>query len=179
MNLQSKHQNIAIIGINRESAAVLSELIETPSAKVLRVINEETEDLSDLRKYPQLDIIINTTNNVSVYQNLKQLNLEHVDIISGLSGRILFSTGAPDVLAPQNSEDKNRLLNSLHEIREAIYLSKNKEELMRLVLSVAIRSSQADSGSIMLLDAAKRTLRIEMAEGLDTGIVASTVEKVG
>ena len=179
MNLQSKHQNIAIIGINRESAAVLSELIETPSAKVLRVINEETEDLSDLRKYPQLDIIINTTNNVSVYQNLKQLNLEHVDIISGLSGRILFSTGAPDVLAPQNSEDKNRLLNSLHEIREAIYLSKNKEELMRLVLSVAIRSSQADSGSIMLLDAAKRTLRIEMAEGLDTGIVASTVQKVG
>jgi putative methionine-R-sulfoxide reductase with GAF domain len=179
MLLQSKHQNVAIVGINRESASVLSELIETQSAKVIRVINDETEDLSDLRKYPQLDIIINTTNNVSVYQKLKQLNLEHVDIISGLSGRILFSTGSPDVLTPQNSEDKNRLLNSLHEIREAIYLSKNKEELMRLVLSVAIRSSQADSGSIMLLDAAKRTLKIEMAEGLDTSIVASTIQKVG
>ncbi len=179
MHLKSKHQNIAIVGINRESAAVLSELIETQSAKVICIINDETGDLSDLKKYPQLDIIINTTNNVSVYQKLKQLNLEHVDIISGLSGRILFSTGTPEILASNTSEDKNKLLNSLHEIREAIYLSKNKEELMRLVLSVAIRSSQADSGSIMLLDAAKRTLKIEIAEGLDTGIVASTVQKVG
>jgi FOG: GAF domain len=179
MHLKSKHQNIAIVGINRESAGVLSALIETQSAKVIRIINDETEDLSDLKKYPQLDIIINTTNDVSVYQKLKQLNLENVDIISGLSGRILFSTGTPELLASNNNEDKNRLLNSLHEIREAIYLSKNKEELMRLVLSVAIRSSQADSGSIMLLDAAKRTLKIEIAEGLNTTIVASTIQKVG
>ena len=179
MHLKSKHQNIAIVGMNRESAAVLSELIETQSAKVICIINDETGDLNDLKKYPQLDIIINTTNNVSVYQKLKQINLDHVDIISGLSGRILFSTGTPEILASNTSEDKNKLLNSLHEIREAIYLSKNKEELMRLVLSVAIRSSQADSGSIMLLDAAKRTLKIEIAEGLDTGIVASTVQKVG
>lgn len=179
MHLKSKRHIVAIVGINRESAGVLSALIETQSVKVIRIINDETEDVGELKKYPQLDIIINTTNDASVYRKLKQLNLENVDILSGLSGRILFSAGTPELPASDNSEDKNRLLNSLHEIREAIYLSKNREQLMRLVLSVAIRSSQADSGSIMLLDAAKRTLTIEIAEGLKSTIVASTVQKVG
>ena len=179
MHLKSKLHTIAIVGINRESASVLSTLMETQSAKVIRIINNETEDLSDLKTYPQLDIIINTTNDVSVYQELKKLNLDHVDILSGLSGRILFSTGAPELPALNNQEDKNRLLNSLHEIREAIYLSKNKDELLKLVLDVAIGSTLADAGSIMLMDAAKRTLTIEIAEGLDKAVVASTVQRVG
>ncbi len=179
MNLKSKYHNVAIVGINRESAAVLSALIDTQAARVVRILNEETEDVSDLKKYPQLDIVINTTTDVAVFQKLKKLNLEHVDILSGLSARILFSTGQHGIIASNMDEDKNKLLNSLHEIREAIYLSKNKEELLKLVLNVAIRSSMADSGSIMLLDARKRTLKIEIAEGLDKAIVASTKQKVG
>lgn len=179
MHLKSKHHNIAIVGINRECAAVLLALIETQAARVIRIINDETEDLNELKKLPQLDIIINTTNDVEIFQKLKTLNLENVDILSGLSARILFSTGQRGLIASNMDEDKNKLLNSLHEIREAIYLSKNKEELLKLVLSVAIRSSMADSGSIMLLDAQKRTLRIEIADGLDPDIVDSTKQKVG
>ncbi len=179
MHLQSKHFNIAIVGINRESAGVLAALAETNAAHVIRIINEEIEDLHDLKNYPQLDIIINTTNNIETYQKLKKLNLEHVDILSGLSGRLLFSADSHGIVASNRAEDRNKLLNSLHEIREAIYLSKNKEELLKLVLSVAIRSSMADSGSIMLLDAQKRTLKIEIAEGLGKDIIASTTQKVG
>jgi GAF domain-containing protein len=179
MHLQSKHYNVAIVGINRESAGVLAELTETNTAQVIRIFNDEIEDLHELKNYPQLDIIINTTNNVEVFHKLKKLNLEHVDILSGLSGRLLFSTDSRGIVASNRAEDRNKLLNSLHEIREAIYLSKNKEELLKLVLSVAIRSSIADSGSIMLLDAQKRTLKIEIAEGLGEDIVASTTQKVG
>ena len=179
MHLQAKHYNVAIVGVNQESAAVLSALIETNTAHVIRIINEEIEDLHDLKNYPQLDIIINTTNNVETYHKLKRLNLEHVDILSGLSGRLLFSADSQGIVASSRAEDRNRLLNSLREIREAIYLSKNKEELLKLVLSVAIRSSKADSGSIMLLDAQKRTLKIEIAEGLGSDIIASTTQKVG
>jgi putative methionine-R-sulfoxide reductase with GAF domain len=179
MHLQSKHFNIAIVGINRESAGVLSALIETNTAHILRIINDETEDLHDLKNYPQLDIIINTTNNVETYQKLKKLNLEHVDILSGLSGRLLFSGDSRGIVASNRAEDRNKLLSSLSEIREAMYLSKNKEELLKLVLNVAIRSSMADSGSIMLLDAHKRTLKIEIAEGLGSDIIASTTQKVG
>ena len=179
MRQQPQHHSVAIVGINRESAAVLATLIESQAARVERILNEETEDLADLKKYPHLDIIINTTNDVGVYQKLKNLNIHHADILSGLSARILFTTGRRGLIGANMSEDKNKLLNSLHEIREAIYLSKNKEELLKLVLSVAIRSSMADSGSIMLLDAQKRTLKIEIAEGLDSSIVAATKQKVG
>jgi hypothetical protein len=167
------------VGINRESAAVLSELLDAEGARVIRILNHEAEDLSDLRHYPQIDIIINTTNDVGVYRSLRKLNLPNVDILSGLSARILFSAGTRDLFQPGLTEDKNRLLNSLHEIREAIYLSKNKEELLKLVLNVAIRSSGADSGSIMLVDPQKKVLKIEIAEGLEPGIVKSTTQKVG
>jgi len=177
--VKSKSHTIAIVGINRESAAVLSELLDAEGARVIRILNHEAEDLSDLRHYPQIDIIINTTNDVGVYRSLRKLNLPNVDILSGLSARILFSAGTRDLFQPGLTEDKNRLLNSLHEIREAIYLSKNKEELLKLVLNVAIRSSGADSGSIMLVDPQKKVLKIEIAEGLEPGIVKSTTQKVG
>jgi putative methionine-R-sulfoxide reductase with GAF domain len=177
--IKSKTHTIAIVGINRESAAVLSELLETEGARVIKIVNHETEDLADLRQFPQIDIIINTTNDAGVYRKLHKLNLSNVDILSGLSARILFSAGSREILGPGLTEDKNRLLNSLHEIREAIYLSKNKEELLKLVLDVAIRSSGADSGSIMLIDPKKKTLKIEIAEGLEPGIVKSTTQKLG
>jgi len=177
--IKAKSHTIAIVGINRESAAVLSELLETEGARVVRIVNHETEDLADLRQFPQIDIIINTTNDASVYRALRKLDLPNVDILSGLSARILFSAGAREALGPGLTDDKNRLLNSLHEIREAIYLSKNKEELLKLVLDVAIRSSAADSGSIMLIDPKKKTLKIEIAEGLEPGIVKSTTQKLG
>jgi GAF domain-containing protein len=179
MQLKTKSHTIAIVGINRESAAVLSELIDTAGANVIRVLNHECEDIHDLKQYPQIDIVINTTNDAGVYRKLRKLRLPHVDILSGLSARILFSTGSSELLTPTLAEDKSRLLNSLHEIREAIYLSKNKEELLSLVLNVAIRSSSADSGSIMLIDPKKKVLKIEIAEGLDRGIVTSTTQKVG
>jgi putative methionine-R-sulfoxide reductase with GAF domain len=177
--IKSKTHTIAIVGINRESAAVLSGLLETEGARVIKIVNHETEDLADLRQFPQIDIIINTTNDAAVYRKLRKLNLSNVDILSGLSARILFSAGSREALGPGLTEDKNRLLNSLHEIREAIYLSKNKEELLKLVLDVAIRSSGADCGSIMLIDPKNKTLKIEIAEGLEPGIVKSTTQKLG
>src|SRR5271157_2079698 len=48
-------------------------------------INHETEDLGDLKNFPQLDIIINTTNDAGVYRALRKLNMSNVDILSGLS----------------------------------------------------------------------------------------------
>jgi putative methionine-R-sulfoxide reductase with GAF domain len=177
--IKSKSHTVALVGINHESAALLLELLDTDGVRVIRIVNHDTEDLGDLKHFPQLDIIINTTNDAAVYRALRKLNLPNVDILSGLSARILFTAGASDLLGSGITEDKNRLLNSLHEIREAIYLSKNKEELLKLVLNVAIRSSGADSGSIMLVDPQKKTLKIEIADGLEAGIVKSTTQKVG
>jgi putative methionine-R-sulfoxide reductase with GAF domain len=175
----SKPRSIAIVGINRECAALLSELLASDGVQVIKIINHETEDLNDLKLFPQISIIVNTTNDASVYRKLCKLNLPNVDILSGLSARILCSTGTREQLSAGFTEDKNKLLNSLHEIHEAIYLSQNKAELLKLVLHVAISSGRADSGSIMLVDPKKKVLKIEIAEGLGPDIVKSTSQILG
>jgi hypothetical protein len=179
MHLTARQHTVAIVGINRECSAVLSSIVDTQSVRIIRILNYETEDLTELKRYPYLDIIVNTSNDIEVLQKLKKLNLEHVDILSGLSARILFSMNKNGLIASNMNEEKSKLLSSLHEIREAIYLSRNRYELLKLVINVAIKSSMADSGSIMLVDEKKRTLRIEIAEGLDKNIVEFTKQKIG
>jgi GAF domain-containing protein len=173
--------SVAIVGINKECASVLSLLIETGRASIVRVLNPEWEDLKDLCTFPSLDIIIETTNDPAVYQKLKRLNLGATDIMSGLSARILFAAeihrdGRED---PIKSENEQKVLENLYAIGQAVHLTKNKEELLKLVLNVAIRSTGADSGSIMLLDERKRYLKIETAKGLDASIVRLTAQKLG
>lgn len=179
MGLKSERHNIAIIGINKESANLLPVLIQTGRVNILRIINPQYEDIIGLQHYRDLDVIVDTTNDSSVASVLRSLDMPHVDIISGLSARILFVTGKNGLFYGEFSDNKERILSSLQEIREAILLSKNKEELLKLILTVAIRFNGADSGSIMLLDAGTRSLTIEMADGLSPEVVTSTVQKVG
>ena len=179
MLFKSQQQNVAIIGINRETSELLSMLLDAGGVRVLRVINHEYEDLADLRKLPHLDIIINTTNDSDVVQKLKSLGLRNAEIIGGLSARILFLSGVKDYASEQMTFDRARILNSLYEIKQAVLLSKNKEELLKLFLHVAMGTCNADTGSIMLLDSQKRFLKIEMSDGLSGEVVKSTVQKLG
>lgn len=179
MLCKSETQTIAIVGINSESARVLQSLLETDGIRVARIINDETEDLTQLKTIPSLNIIVNTSTNPLIAQKLKKLNLDHVDIIGGLSARLLFCAMPGDIPNAPSSDDRNRLLASLNEITNAIYLSKNTDEIFKLVLSVAIRFGGADCGSIMLIDEKKKFLRIEIAEGLDLKIIQNARPRVG
>lgn len=175
---RSKNQNVAIIGINRESAEILTRLLDAGGIRVLRMLNER-EDFSSLAKVPDLDIIINVSDDADVVARLKRLSLRNVEIIGGLSARILFLSGNKETRSDGARFDRAKILNSLHEIKQAVLLSKNKEELLKLFLHVAMGSCRADSGSIMLLDSQKRFLKIEMADGLNGEIIRSTVQKLG
>ncbi|MBD3321892.1 MAG: GAF domain-containing protein [Chitinivibrionales bacterium] len=179
MQLRTRKQDVAIVGINKEASAILSLLLEADGTRVVRMINPETEDLNELTRHPTLDIIVNTTGDQAVAGKLKRLNMSRADIISSLSARILFLTGSKDFSGEQLSVERERILTSLHEIKQAVLLSKNKEELLKLFLEVAISSCDADSGSIMLVDSQKKLLTIEMADGLNVDIVRSTAQRFG
>ncbi len=178
MSLKSDHHNIAIIGINHETANLFPMLLETEGVTVVRIVNHKREDLSVLKQFADLDVIIDTTNDSRVAAALRALELKNTDVVGALSARIFFLTGRRDILQG-GPADRDGILNSLYEIRQAILLSKNKEELLKLILNVAIRSVAADTGSIMLLDSEKRFLTIEIADGIAPEIVTSTAQKVG
>ncbi|MDB5105591.1 MAG: metal dependent phosphohydrolase [Fibrobacteres bacterium] len=167
-------RQVAIVGLNRETAALLPSLLDAEGIHVIKVLNPELEDLSRLAQYPHLDIIIDTTHNAPIAARLRKLPLKRVDVISGLGARLLFCS-----IRKGHPGEKDGILKSLEEIREALCLTKNKAEILKLILSTAVKTSGADCGSLMLLDPSRRTMTIEAALGLDESVVVSSIQPVG
>jgi putative methionine-R-sulfoxide reductase with GAF domain len=167
-------RQVALVGLNKETASLLASLMDADGIQVIKVMNPDLEDLSRLTQYPHLSIIIDTTHNASVAARLRKLPLKKVDVITGLSARILFCS-----LRTNGSDEKGNILRSLEEIREAVCLTKNKDEILRVILNTAVRTAGADCGSLMLLDPSKRQLTIEAAFGLDEKVVVSSIQRVG
>ena len=159
-------RSVAIVGLNRETANLLPSLLDAEGIRVIKVLNPELEDLSRLTQFPHLDFIIDTTHNASVAARLKKLPLKRVDVISGLGARLLFCS-----IRKNGAAEQSRILHSLEEIREAVSLAKNKDEILRVILSSAVKSTGADCGSLMLLDSSRKQLVIETSRW--TRLVAS------
>jgi putative methionine-R-sulfoxide reductase with GAF domain len=172
--LHGEPRQVAIVGLNRETANLLPSLLDSEGIQVIKVLNPDLEDLSRLAQYPHLDIIIDTTHNASIAGRLRKLPLKKVDVISGLGARILFCSIRKD-----RPGEKDGILKSLDEIREAVCLTKNKAEILKVILNTAIKTAGADCGSLMLLDPSKRQLTIEAAYGLEESVVVSSIQRVG
>jgi GAF domain-containing protein len=67
----------------------------------------------------------------------------------------------------------------LDRIREALALTEDRQRLFREVLSLAVEQTDAESGSIMVLDEAEEELRIAFADGLSADVVRTTRQRVG
>jgi putative methionine-R-sulfoxide reductase with GAF domain len=179
MPTPSKYHTVAIVGVNQESAGILSTLARTNDLKIVKVINPETEPVAVLRRCQQLDIVIDTTYDEHVQEQLHELKLKNVDILSGLSARMLFGSGKEGAQPGPLHDYRMKVLESLGEIQRTIHLARNKEELLKLILNISIQSIEADSGSIMLVDPEKHSLRLESADGLKNAIVGTTMQKLG
>jgi transcriptional regulator with GAF, ATPase, and Fis domain len=166
-------RQVAIVGLNRETANLLPSLLDVDGIQVIKVLNPDLEDISRLTQFPHLSFIIDTTHNATIAGRLRKLPLKKVDVISGLGARILFCS------IRKGDGDKDGILHSLEEIREAVCLTKNKAEIFKVILNTAVKSAGADCGSIMLLDPTKRQLTIESALGLEESLVVSSVQRVG
>lgn len=167
-------RQVAIVGLNRETATLLPSLLDAEGISVIKVMNPEFEDISRLTAFPHLDVIIDTTRDPGIAARLRKLPLKKVDVISGLGARLLFCT-----IRDGRSDGKEGVLRSLEEIREAVCLAKDKSEILKVILNTAVKVARADCGSLMLLDPSRRQLTIEASYGLDESVVMSSIQRVG
>lgn len=167
-------RQVAIVGLNRETASLLPNLLDAEGITVIKVLNPEFEEVSRLTAFPHLDVIIDTTRDPAIAARLRKLPLKKVDVISGLGARLLFCS-----IRDGRAEGKDGVLHSLEQIREAVCLAKDKSEILKVILNTAIKIARADCGSLMLLDPSKRQLTIEASCGLDESVVVSSIQRVG
>jgi putative methionine-R-sulfoxide reductase with GAF domain len=168
-----KRSVIAIVGVTHEAAGLLPLLLRNDSVTVTCIINPLLEDLEYLTSLSDLDIIVDATNDPAVTSALKTLELPRGEILNVMSARLRFGSGKPGI-----SAERTAVLENLQELGQAVRLSKNKEELFKLILTTTIRLTNADSGSIMLIDSRTHTMKIEIAQGLAPEIVTSTSQKI-
>lgn len=179
MATSSKYRNVAIIGINRDSAALFQAIHSMSDLGAVLIVNNTAQDLKLLARVPEFDIIVNASRDQSLAATLKDLSIpvEASQIISVLSAKLLFSARSSG--NDERDLEKQRILCNLREVADAVYLSKNKEELLKVILTLSIKTCYGDSGSIMLADSNKKFLHIEIADGIDSTIIDSTRQKVG
>ena len=135
---------VAVVGINRECAELLCALAGSDTLRVVRILNPQIEDLRDLERCVPLDLIIDATGDERVAQRIAGLRLGRADVISGLSARILFSAGDDGFLSLRSREQRANILNSLGEIRRAVHVARDKEQLLRLVESLSRKIATID-----------------------------------
>ena len=146
--------------------------------ETISIIDPVIENAEQLAYMQSLDMVIVASDEPQICEYLRTLKLPGADIISQTSARRLFLSDNAPVPIDTLADYRKSILDSLQELRHSIYLTKNKVELLKMILSVSLKSLTADSGSIMLIDQNKHYLTIEMAEGLESHIVKNVQQDI-
>ncbi len=196
--MNTKTQHVAIIGANKEGLALLPILLTDDTVKLEYIVEPDpnamlcklgemgyslagkygvqvSNDIDILRTAPELDIIIDCIRNGNTQGFLQQPEFNGVKKMSLLSAKLLWglrstafgSKGGAVVTA----KEQFKLLSSMREIVDAVKLTSNRKEVLTVILVLAIESTRAERGSIMLLDKDDGTLRVEVARGMDNEVV--------
>ena len=190
-------KNIAIIGANKEGLKLLPLLLADPHSRVCIIAdpNKEamcfklnelgytlagrlgikvTTDLNEIRDSVEIDIIINALQDQPTEKFLESPELRHIEKLGPLSARLIWgvknSAPDPDLTGVDKAKDQMALLSALREIVDAVRLTIDRKELLSVILKLATESTSAERGSIMLMTEEK-TLRVEIAKGMDEEVV--------
>ncbi len=170
----NKRYTVALVGINTECLTIASSLLASPHATVVRILNPAREDLYELTTIPELDIIVDASDDSDIASKLRRLPLNNTEILSSYGARLLL-----DTQLTKTADIMDRVIDSMQDMRAAVHLTRKKDETLKIVLSLALRALDADTGSIMLLDERKKNLRIEAAVGLPYEVVHTVTQKIG
>lgn len=188
-------KHIAIIGANREGLSLLPTLLQDKTIKIETIADNNknallfkldelgyrlaeslyvqlTSNLDDIKKLEKLDIIINASEDNSIQAFLQQSEFKNIEKLSPLSAKLIWGMGEEKLRFKQYGADSHAvLLSSLREVVDAIRLTNDRKELLSLILRLAIESTSAEKGSLMLLDRDGKCLTVEIAEGMEEEIV--------
>ena len=197
-------KKIAIIGANKEGLKLLPVLLGDRRSRVVMIADpnknamlfklkelgyriplkyeiEVTTDLERIKKIQGLDIIINALQDQHTEKFLESPEFKDVEKLGPLSTRLIWGVRAS---VPQDGhfEDKvheqTNLLTAFREIVDAVRLTIDRKELLSVILKLATESTRAERGSIMLLTDEK-TLRVEIAKGMDDEVVRKIRVPIG
>lgn len=197
-------KNVAIVGGGKEGLSLLPLINKSGDACVVLVVDRNpnalvfklkelgykiadglkiktTTSLTPFSFSEGVDLIIDASEDDETRRLLHSFHLDHVEIISPLSARLIWGhladNGKSRRVIP--ASDKAGLLSSLKEIVDAVNLAKDQEELLSMVLSVALSSTGTERGSVMLIDRADKRLKMAAFEGIDDDIAEQFRGRIG
>ncbi|HWP35481.1 MAG TPA: GAF domain-containing protein, partial [Thermodesulfobacteriota bacterium] len=183
-------RNVAIVGANRDALALLPLLERDPTVRVRLIADRSpravvstlegldyqlaarygvrvAHSLEALAQEPDLDLIIDASRDPETSAAVLAHKPAGATVMSALSARLIWETrAAGGGRGEPPAVRREALLGRLAEVVGAVQLTANEEELLSLVLSVAIESTGAERGSLLLLDPEERVLRVRVAVGL-------------
>jgi GAF domain-containing protein len=149
-------KRIAIYGASEEALALLPLLEANPDVEVLRV-----DDPARVLAIPDLHAVVDAGAEPRLADRAADLAAAGVQCVAPLTARLLWGYGAP------GRDHKGELLQALHEVVESYDLSVDTDELFARMLEIALGTTGADRGSLMLLDRERRELRVRVAVGIE------------
>lgn len=188
-------KHIAIIGANREGLSLLPILLQDRTLKISMIADSNknallfkldelgykladqlfirsTSNLDDIKSIENLDIIINASDDTGAQDFLQQPEFRNIEKLSPLSAKLVWGLKVEKLnLKDQGADSRAMLLTSLREVVDAIRLTSDRKELLSLILRLAIESTNAEKGSLMLLSKDSKYLTVEIAEGMEEEIV--------
>ncbi|MFQ5901670.1 MAG: GAF domain-containing protein [Thermodesulfobacteriota bacterium] len=198
---------IAIVGAGREGLSLLPFLLDDKSTRLVMIADNNreamafklgvfgykiadrfnitlTSDLQDLKSVKGLNMIVNASLDPEIASFLTQPVFHNIEVLSPLSARLIWSYKSKEGKITEGikgttKEKQVGLLESLAEIVDAVKLTMDKKELLSLILKLALDSTGADKGSLMLVDNDEGSLKIEIAEGMEEEIMRKVNIPIG
>ncbi|MCP5043520.1 MAG: GAF domain-containing protein [bacterium] len=178
------HKKIGVFGVDEEVLR-LSQLLETnPDIEIVRYWAEDrvaalncgldlgadvlehlkarlTDDLNAFMSPGDFDAVVDAGIEPNFRAVFPDAADGHLQILNPLTARLLWAYGV-------DAEDrKSELLQALGEIVESVDLAIDSDELFTRMLDIAVGTTGADGGSLMLLDDESGELRIRVAHGVE------------
>ncbi|NLE01962.1 MAG: GAF domain-containing protein, partial [Fibrobacter sp.] len=179
MSLVAEKKKIVIIGSEEESGDLLFRLKLSDRYGEVRHCPPDHDKIKNILTDTNIDIIVNASTDTAITKLLRTADQSKVRIMSSLCAELLLSSSLQIDIERDTEAYRSNILKCLSEMRRTVLLTRNKEELLKQILTHAMEALDADCGSIMLTDPRQRLLKIEMAHGIENDIVKSTVQKIG
>ncbi|MCK4846683.1 MAG: GAF domain-containing protein, partial [Deltaproteobacteria bacterium] len=163
--------------------AMLFKLMELGYRIASRHMVAVSTDLEELKKIKDLDAIINVLKDPATERFLGEKAFAGVEKLSPMSAKLLWNVRAnTDKDSDKDSNEKvNKpkainqatVLTPLRDIVDAVRLTHDRDELLTDILDIAIETTHAETGSVMLItkEDGKPILVMEVARGMDEEVI--------
>jgi diguanylate cyclase (GGDEF)-like protein len=193
---------IAVVGANISGLEMIAMIQKDPNSEIAMLVDPNpnalgfnldkygyrfadsiafslVQNLAELKNIEGLNIIINSSDDPHMHRKLYRLNISQAQIMRKSSAALIWgiktsSRPATDtILSEELSKKQIFAFQQFANTASNIDLSTYYNEFYELFLTVAMEATEADTGSVMLVDDQKINLILVASKGLDEAISKS------